>query len=95
MGMMPNSSLLEITKNTYSPIFDVFSYTGLDLASIDISDVNASMKDALFRRNRGTCPIISLISNGPLIIYNFPFIFVVIYEHIKYSMNNSFICWHS
>ena len=68
MGIMPNRSLFEITKNTYSPILDVFSYTGLDLASIDIRDVNASIKEALFRRNRGTCPIISLMSNGPLII---------------------------
>jgi hypothetical protein len=92
IGMIPNSSLLEITKNTYSPIFEVFSYTGLNLASIDMSDVNASMKEALLRRKRGTCPIISLMSSGPLIIYSFPLIFIVIYEHTKYSMNSSFIC---
>lgn len=75
---MPKISVFETTNRTCSPILVERSYTGLLLASIDINEVRASIKVALFNRNNGTYPIISLKSRGPFIIWNLDFILIVI-----------------
>jgi len=86
IGMIPNSSLFWMTKKTCSPILLLFSWTGRIRASMEMRAVKASMKEALFKRNKGTYPIVSERSKGPLMIYNLLLILAVNYEHIKYSM---------
>jgi len=59
---------------------------------MDIREVRASRKEAHFKNNKGTWPIMSVREIGPFIIYSLARILFVICEHIKYSTIYSFIC---